>query len=100
MNKLIHEPVRLKILTHLATSEAGCDSFPSIKDVLELTAGNLSIQIKKLEEVGYVKSQKDFYNNKPRTTIVLTEDGKENLLTYLESMETLIKNIKSIKKKK
>ncbi|MBP7480892.1 MAG: transcriptional regulator, partial [Spirochaetaceae bacterium] len=69
INKLIHEPSRLKILVMLASSLDAAVPFTVIKDQLSLTAGNLSIQLKTLEEAGFISIQKEFVDNKPKTSV-------------------------------
>lgn len=93
-DKLIHERVRLLILSYLASSPEKKVPFNEIKDSLELTAGNLSVQLKNLEEAGYIKIYKKIKDNKPETSISLTADGVSALMDYLQQMESLIKKVK------
>ncbi|MCD1653687.1 transcriptional regulator [Treponema zuelzerae] len=94
MNRIVHEQSRLKILVHLS-SAGGKTAFPAIREALEMTAGNLSIQIKTLEESGYVATEKSFVENKPRTEVSITEEGREALIQYLEEMEALLAGLKA-----
>lgn len=97
MNRIVHEQSRLKILVHLsaaAGSAAEAVSFPELKEALGMTAGNLSIQLKTLEENGYIESEKSFVDNKPRTNLRITEVGRDALVEYLEEMEALLASLK------
>ena len=94
LDKLVHERARLLILTCLAGSDRSEVSFNELKDDLELTSGNLSAQISKLKEAGYLRVKKTFRDNKPYTTVSLTAQGAEALRRYLEEMERLIRTLK------
>lgn len=93
-NKFIHEKARLLILTHLATKEDRKVSFNELKQALNMTAGNLSVQLRNLEEVGYVKVDKKIEGRKTVTRVSLTATGYEELTLYLEIMEKIIRSIK------
>lgn len=93
-NKIIHEPTRLLILTFLASSQEKKRSFTELKDHLQMTAGNLSIQLKNLQEVGFIDIQKRFEAGKPLTTVEITERGVNTLLDYFDDMENLILSVK------
>ncbi len=95
LDKLIHERVRLLILTCLASSEKQEISFTRLKETLELTPGNLSVQLNKLQKVGYLKIEKMFKSNRPLTTITLTMKGLSALKEYLADMESIITRVKS-----
>ena len=94
LNKIIHERSRLLILTHLASNRDKEVSFNHIKEQLKFTPGNLSIQLKKLDNAGYIKISKSFRNNKPHTAVSITIKGTKALNSYLEEMEDLIKGLK------
>ncbi len=93
-DKVIHERVRLLILTFVASSEEDAVLFTSIRSSLELSAGNLSVQLKTLEKAGYLKIEKKFVCNKPQTSVRITKKGTTALDKYLEGMEQLIKTMK------
>lgn len=93
-NKIIHERSRLLILTHLASNTDIEVSFNDIKDKLDFTPGNLSIQLKKLDEAGYITIRKSFRDNKPHTAVIITPKGIKALNSYLEEMENLIKGLR------
>jgi len=86
---LIHERIRLGILSALAVNETL--SFNDLKHVLNTTDGNLSVHARKLEEAEYVRCDKSFEGRTPRTTYRLTTNGRRALEKYLDHMESLIK---------
>ena len=90
-DKVIHERSRLLILCYLIGSETGKASFMELQKTFDLSRGNLSIQIKKLQEAKYVRITKKFRENKPLTTIFLTAKGRSALKDYLKEMENIIK---------
>ena len=66
--------------------------FNSLKELLNLTDGNLASHLRALEEQGYVSVQKQFVGRKPNTTYQATEDGKKAFNEHLKALEMLIKN--------
>ena len=97
INKIIHERVRLLILTYLAGSDKQEINFNEIQSSLELTSGNLSVQLRKLKEAGYVEIEKTFKDNKPYTTVFITPEGRKSLNQYIEEMESIIAALKGMK---
>jgi DNA-binding HxlR family transcriptional regulator len=89
LDRLIHERVRLGIVSALAASESL--SFRELKDLLRTTDGNLSLHARKLEEAGYVVCKKSFDGRTPRTDYRLSATGRRALETYLDHMEALIR---------
>lgn len=94
LNKIIHERSRLLILTHLASNRDIEVSFNDIREKLNFTPGNLSVQLKKLSEAEYIIISKSFRDNKPHTAASMTSKGTEALNSYLEEMEDLIKGLR------
>ena len=94
LEKLIHERSRLLILTYLASNEDMAISFNAIQKHLNFSAGNLSVQLKKLADANYVEIKKTFKDNKPYTTAAITAEGAKALSAYLEEMEQIIKSLK------
>jgi DNA-binding transcriptional ArsR family regulator len=92
IDRVIHEPVRLRALTLLSSVKAAEFSF--ILKVLGLTNGNLSVHMRKLEEAGYVAVTKEFAGRVPRTTYAITSTGRDALRTYWATMERLRKRAK------
>ena len=95
LNKIIHERARLLILTFLASNEKKEISFNEILDNLQFSSGNLSVQLRKLGQAGYVRIHKTFKDNKPYTTISITHQGAEALKQYVAEMEEIIKTLKT-----
>lgn len=93
MNRIIHEQTRLRILASLA-GELAEISFPELRDRLGMTAGNLSVQLKTLEEAGYVATRKSFVANKPRTDVAITDTGRQALTEYLEEIEEMLSSLR------
>lgn len=89
LDRLIHEPMRLGILSALAVNDAM--SFNELKDLLKTTDGNLSVHARKLEESEYVLCEKRFEGRMPKTTYSLTTQGKRALESYLNHMEAVIR---------
>ena len=94
LNLIIHERARLVLLTALANSEGNKLSFNELKVLSDLSSGNLSIQMKNLEEAGYITIQKSFVNKRPQTLVLLLEKGRYALEEYLDQMESILKTIK------
>ena len=89
LDALIHERVRLGIVSALAVNQTL--SFKDLKELLEITDGNLSVHARKLEEAGYVKCTKSFVGRQPRTEFRLTAPGRKALEGYLKQMESVIR---------
>jgi len=88
LDDVIHGRVRLGIVAYLASAEVA--DFTELKDVLEVTQGNLSIHLRKLEEAGYVAIDKSFVGRKPLTRVRLTETGRAAFSNYLKAMGQLV----------
>lgn len=95
VDRVIHEQARLAILTYLASSESKEVPFTELKDSLEMTAGNLSVQLRNLETAGYVQIDKDIAGRRPVTSVTLTIAGMDALKTYIAKMEDILKTLKS-----
>jgi DNA-binding transcriptional ArsR family regulator len=85
IDRIVHEPVRLRALTLLSGVQAAEFSF--LLKVLALTNGNLSVHMRRLEEAGYVSVAKEFVGRTPRTTYAITEKGREALRGYWRVMD-------------
>ena len=88
LDKIIHERVRLGIVSALAVNDRL--TFNELKQLLQTTDGNVSVHARKLEEAGYVSCHKSFDGRVPRTEYKLTAAGKKALERYLSHMEALI----------
>jgi len=87
LDRLVHEPGRLAILTVLA-SVADAD-FLFLQRATGLTKGNLSSHLTKLEEAGLVMIEKRFIRKKPNTNVAITERGRERIARHWEQLEAL-----------
>ncbi|MGM0443228.1 MAG: winged helix-turn-helix domain-containing protein [Fibrobacterota bacterium] len=86
--RLLASPVRLQIMATLVASRSM--DFPSLKERLGLTGGNLSSHIKQLERAEYLKISKDFVNNRPKTEYTVTDTGREEFAAYIDLLESII----------
>jgi DNA-binding transcriptional ArsR family regulator len=88
LDRIIHERVRLGIVSALAVQESL--SFNELKRALKTSDGNLSVHARKLEDAGYLTCTKTFEGRVPRTAFRLTAAGRGALERYLDHMEALI----------
>jgi DNA-binding HxlR family transcriptional regulator len=88
LDRLIHERMRLAIVSALAVNERL--SFNELKRLLDTTDGNLSVHARKLEEASYIICTKSFAGRMPRTQYRLSAVGRQALERYLDHMESLI----------
>lgn len=95
LDKVIHERMRLGIISALAANEKL--SFTELKNLLNTTDGNISVHARKLEEAGYLTCEKSFRGRTPLTEYAITKEGKKALERYLNHMEALIKAMKGNK---
>jgi DNA-binding MarR family transcriptional regulator len=91
-DRLIHERMRLGIVSALAVNESL--TFSDLKGMLNTTDGNLSVHARRLEEAEYVECQKSFQGRVPRTEYRLTTRGRRALEEYLDHMESLIQAVR------
>lgn len=94
LDKLIHERMRLGIISALAANKSL--SFNDLKNLLNTTDGNISVHARKLEEAGYLICEKSFNGRIPLTEYRITKEGREALNRYLNHMEALIKAMKKV----
>jgi DNA-binding MarR family transcriptional regulator len=92
LDNLIHERARLSLISALAAHNSL--SFSELKELLQMTDGNLSVQTRKLEAAGYISCEKSFVGRTPRTEFALTDSGRVALQRYVAHMEALIKSMK------
>ncbi len=92
-DRLVHEPLRLRILGTLAAVRSL--SFQELKKLVAATDGNLSVHARKLEDAGYLTAEKTFSGRVPRTDFRITSRGRRAFEGYLEHMEALIRTIRA-----
>ena len=93
LDRLIHERIRLGILSALAVNHEL--TFNDLKDLLKTTDGNLSVHARKLEDAQYIAVEKSFEGRLPHTEYRLTPAGRRALEKYLAHMEAIIKAAKN-----
>ncbi len=89
LDRLIHERLRLGIVSALAVNDSL--SFSDLKKLMNTTDGNLSVHARKLEEADYIACTKSFEGRMPKTQYRLTQTGRRALERYLDHMEALIR---------
>jgi len=91
LDSVIHQPVRLKIMSSLITLDEGEQvDFAYLRDLLKLTDGNLGAHLTKLEEAGYIKIEKTFVSRKPRTFVSTTGKGRDAFKEHVEALNGII----------
>ena len=91
INKIIHEPARLRILASLVT--VGLDEevdFSYLRELLRLTSGNLGAHLARLEEAGYIAIEKTFVRRKPRTGVSMTRKGRKAFAEHVATLEEIL----------
>lgn len=88
IDRIVHEPARLKILAYLYVVNSA--DFVFLLSRTGLTWGNLSSHMRKLEEEGYIAVKKDFKDRRPHTMLSLTDKGRDAFDTYRQNMLQLI----------
>ena len=88
IDDVIHGRLRLGVMAYLANAEVA--DFNELKAVLEVTQGNLSVQLRKLEDAAYVAIEKGYLGRKPRTQVRITAAGRKAFAVYLEALGKLI----------
>lgn len=88
LNPLLHSQLRLAVISLL--SQVDSAAFSYLKEKTGATSGNLSIQIKKLEEADYIRVKKSFKDNYPLTTCAITRKGKIAFEEYIEALKDYI----------
>ncbi len=91
LDRLLHDPSRLAILTALSACERA--DFLFLQHITGLTKGNLSAHLSKLQEAGLVEIEKRFVEKKTQTLARLTGRGREALESYWQSMATLRQSV-------
>ena len=91
LDPVIHAPARLRVMVTLATLPDGDDlSFTRLQELLGLTPGNLITHLRKLEEAGYVATQKSGSGVTARTSVALTDEGRKALANYTAVLRQLL----------
>ena len=88
LDPLLHSQLRLAIISLLVAYEKA--DFTYIKEETKATAGNISIQIRKLQDAGYIKVKKSFKNNYPNTMLSITRKGIDAFESYVNNLKKYI----------
>ena len=91
LNKALKSRVRLAVMSALMVNDN--IDFNTLKQMLDITDGNLASHISVLEKNGYIKVKKKFIGKKPSTTYEATEKGRKKFSEHLDALEKIIKNI-------
>jgi DNA-binding MarR family transcriptional regulator len=90
---IIHQPVRLRIMAALkALPQAEQIEFVRLRKIVDATEGNLGAHIQTLEQAGYIAVEKDFADNRPRTRVKLTRQGRRAFEEYVAYLKNLIED--------
>jgi len=91
LNEVIHQPVRLRIMAALTTLKEGEEvDFIYLRDLLNVTDGNLGAHLRKLEEAGYIEVTKVFVERKPRTYMAATVTGRREFQAHIETLQSIL----------
>ena len=91
IDRVIHEPARLMIMTQLYVVESA--DFLFLQNQLQMTPGNLSAHLTKLEKAGYVEIVKEFIERKPHTALKLTNKGRNSFKEYQQNLKQVFSDL-------
>jgi DNA-binding MarR family transcriptional regulator len=91
IDRVIHEPTRLMIMTQLYVVESA--DFLFLQNQLQMTPGNLSAHLSKLEKTGYVEIVKEFIERKPHTALKLTKKGRSAFKEYQQDLKQVFSDL-------
>lgn len=93
LNEIIHQPVRLRIMAALVTLDPEEEvNFTYLRNLLNVTDGNLGAHLRKLEESGFINVNKTFVERKPRTFISANSEGRKVFNEHVAALEAILKN--------
>jgi len=92
VNPVLVDRIRLSVMAYLATSDKPV-AFNTIIEELELTKGNLSSHMRKLEDAKLIQVQKKFVDRRPQTTYQCTKLGKKEMNNYLTAIESVLQKV-------
>lgn len=91
LNETIHQSTRLRIMTMLVSApETNRLTYGFIQKTLDLTGGNLTTHLRRLENAGYLAIAKEFHESKPRTWVQATPAGRRAFAEYLSNLQTIL----------
>jgi DNA-binding transcriptional ArsR family regulator len=94
LDPILHSQLRLAVISLLSGAEVA--EFTYIREQTGATAGNLSIQITKLKDAGYIEVEKKFRNNYPQTLCSITPLGKQKFIEYVNDLKAYLNPDKSV----
>lgn len=89
LNKAFESRIRLGIMSILSVNESA--DFNTMKNLMDLTDGNLASHLKALEALDYVQAHKQFIGRKPNTQYAITEEGRRCFKEHLDALEALVR---------
>ena len=92
LNKIFDSRIRMGVMSVLLVNDE--INFNDLKQLLELTDGNLASHLTNLEENGYIKVHKGFIGRKTNTTYSITKAGEKAFTEHIQALENMIKNVK------
>jgi DNA-binding MarR family transcriptional regulator len=93
LDNIIHQPVRLRVMSALVVLDPGGQmDFIYLRNLLNVTDGNLGAHLTKLEEAGYIRIEKTFVARKPRTFIIATGKGRDAFADHVAALRLIIKD--------
>jgi DNA-binding MarR family transcriptional regulator len=93
LNETIHQAVRLRIMAALVTLAPGEEvDFSYLRDLLDVTDGNLGAHLRKLEDASFIAINKVFMERKPRTYVAATSQGRQVFQEHVAALESILKN--------
>lgn len=92
LNKTFESRIRLGVMSALQVNDAV--DFTTLRNLLDVTDGNLATHLKALEKEGFISVEKSFVGRKPNTSYSVTKEGKVAFQSHLKALESLIKGIK------
>jgi DNA-binding MarR family transcriptional regulator len=91
LNETIHQPLRLRIMAALVALAPDAEvGFTYLRDLLDVTDGNLGAHLRKLEEAGYIKLTKTFVARKPQTYVAVTPLGRHAFAEHVAALEAIL----------
>jgi DNA-binding MarR family transcriptional regulator len=92
LNRVIHEKGRLAIMSALASAPEL--SFTELRDLLDMTDGNLTTHIRTLQQEGFVSVAKSYRDNRPLTSCALTPAGRKAFAQYIDLLDQIVQQTK------
>jgi DNA-binding MarR family transcriptional regulator len=93
LNEIIHQPVRLRIMAALVTLEPANEvDFTYLRELLDVTDGNLGAHLRKLEDAGYIAVYKTFVERKPHTYMAATAEGRKVFQQHVLALQAILNN--------